>query len=110
MYSMPPWELIIAVVAAVLGSSGLWAFVTTVKDRKSGNTRILLGLAHDRIMYLGGHYIKRGYITQDEYENLHNYIFAPYAARGGNGAAARIMKEVDKLPIYDRHLPPKGDN
>ena len=29
---------------------------------------MLIGLAHDRIIYLGMTYIERGYITQDEYE------------------------------------------
>lgn len=29
---------------------------------------MLIGLAHDRIVYLGMSYIDRGWITQDEYE------------------------------------------
>lgn len=54
----------------------------------------------DRIMYLGMSYIERGYITQDEYENLKVYLFEPYEKLGGNGSAKRIMQEVDKLPIH----------
>lgn len=50
---------------------------------------MLIGLAHDRIVYLGMLYIERGCITQEEYEKL-----------GGNGSAKRIMQEVDKLPIH----------
>lgn len=42
----------------------------------------------------------RGYITQDEYENLRVYLYEPYAKLGGNGSAKRIMQEVDRLPIH----------
>ena len=43
--------------------------------------------------------IERGWITQDEYENLNDYLYKPYAKMGANGSAKRIMQEVDKLPI-----------
>lgn len=39
---------------------------------------MLKGLGHDRICYLGECYIQRGYITKDEYENLHDYLYLPY--------------------------------
>ena len=60
---------------------------------------MLVGLAHDRILFLGMHYVDRGFITQDEYENLHDYLYVPYEKLGGNGSAKRVMQEVDKLPI-----------
>lgn len=60
---------------------------------------MLLGLGHDRIVYLGGVYVGRGYITQDEYENLHEYLFKPYERLGGNGTASRVMREVENLPL-----------
>ena len=60
---------------------------------------MLIGLAHDRIMSLGMFYIERGWITADEYENLRDYLFRPYSSLGGNGSAARVMAEVDKLEI-----------
>lgn len=61
---------------------------------------MLIGLAHDRIVYLGMSYIERGYITQDEYENLYEYLYKPYKAMGGNGSAKRVMDEVNALPIH----------
>jgi hypothetical protein len=61
----------------------------------------LVGMGHDRILYLGSRYIERGYITKDEYENLNDYLFKPYKALGGNGTAEKIMREVDKLPLHD---------
>ena len=63
-------------------------------------TQMLIGLAHDRIIYLGMVYIERGYITQDEYENLYEYLYKPYEKLGGNGSAKRIMTEVDQLAIH----------
>lgn len=91
--------VILTVFSSVLASSGLWAFVIKKADKKDVKTQMLIGLGHDRIMDLGMKYIERGWITQDEYENLHNYLYQPYEKIGGNGAAKRIMKEVDKLPI-----------
>ena len=60
---------------------------------------MLLGLGHDKIMYLGMKYVERGYITRSEYENLVEYLYKPYKKMGGNGVAERLMREVDKLEI-----------
>lgn len=92
-------ERILTIFAAVLASSGFWAWLQKRSERKDVRTRMLVGLGHDRIMYLGMKYIERGYITRDEYENLYEYLYKPYAEIGGNGSAKRIMGEVDKLPI-----------
>ena len=62
---------------------------------------MLIGLGHNRIVYLGMMYIERGYITKDEYENLNDYLYKPYAKMGSNGSAKRIMNEIDKLPIHN---------
>lgn len=94
---------IMTIMVAVLASTGLWQFIIKVYDTKkkklSNSEKITLGVAHDRIMYLGNLYIKRGYISPDEYENLHDFLYVPYRAMGGNGAVKRIMDEVEKLPI-----------
>lgn len=60
---------------------------------------MLIGLGHDRIINLGMSYIERGWITQDEYENLYVYLYKPYQEMGGNGSAKRVMEEVARLPI-----------
>lgn len=90
---------IVSIVVAVLASSGLWTFLQKISDKKDAKTKLLLGLAHDRIMFLGMSYIERGHITQSEYENLHDYLYAPYKEMGGNGSATRIMQAVDRLEI-----------
>lgn len=97
---MDPWlQVTITVFSSVLASSGLWTLLQKLSERKDVKTEMLVGLAHDRIMYLGMSYIDRGYITNDEYENLRTYLYDPYERLGGNGSAKRIMQEVDRLPI-----------
>ena len=96
-------EVVIAIVASVLASGGLWGFlqfyVSKKMEAKDVRTQMLIGLGHDRIIWLGMKYIERGYITHDEYENLVDYLFKPYEAIGGNGSAKRIVDEVKKLPV-----------
>lgn len=92
-------ETIIVLITAMLASSGMWAFLSKKLDKRDVQTEMLIGLAHDRIMFLGMSYIERGYITQDEYENLDKYLYKPYEKLGGNGSAKHVMAEVNKLPI-----------
>jgi len=66
---MEPWiQMIITIICSVIASSGFWAYITKYTDRKDIKTEMLIGLGHDRIVYLGMTYIERGYITQDEYD------------------------------------------
>lgn len=98
---MEPWvkEVLLPIVLAVLASNGLWALIGKRRDKNDAERRMLVGLAHDRIVHLGMVYVTRGYITQDEYENLNDYLYVPYEKMGGNGSAKRVMEEVRKLPI-----------
>lgn len=93
-------ETLVTVLCAVLASSGFWALMQKLTDKKDARTQMLVGLAHDRILYLGMSYVQRGYITKDEYENLCDYLYKPYLKMGGNGSAKRVMGEVDKLPLH----------
>lgn len=97
---MPEWlAIILTGIGGIAAGSGFWAFLSRIVDKKSMSSKMLLGLGHDKILYLCNYYIDRGYITSDEYENLHDYLFVPYKALGGNGTAERLMKEVSNLPI-----------
>lgn len=99
---MDEWiKLVITGVLAICASTGFWTFLQHRRDRKDARNKLLIGLAHDRIMYLGSCYIQRGYISKDEYENLRVYLYDPYSEAGGNGSAAKIMLEVDKLPFLE---------
>lgn len=103
-------EILIAVIGALAGLSAsivsLATFLVARADKKgkkrTAESNMLMGLGHDRIVFLGQQYIKRGYITKDEYENLHDYLYKPYSELGGNGTAAKVMKEVEGLALREK--------
>ena len=105
----PIIQTLVTILCSIIASSGLWAYISKKADKKDVRTQMLIGLAHDRILSLGMQYLERGdWITRDEYENLHDYLYVPYEKMGGNGSAHRVMLEVDnKLKIVNR--PPTGD-
>lgn len=95
----PTTQVIVTIVCALIASGGFWTLIQKRIDRNSVHTQMLIGLGHDRIMFLGMTYIERGWITRDEYENLCQYLYEPYAKLGGNGSAKRVMDAVAQLPI-----------
>lgn len=95
------WIAIITGFVTLLASSGFWTFILKRSDNKNARTKLLIGLAHDRIMHLGYSYISRGYITKEEYDDLRIYLYEPYQEAGGNGSAEKMMNEVHNLPFYN---------
>ena len=113
----PFWDTILStVIGAIFGGSGvtLLTFLIARHDKKNDKHSkeyeelsdkistlgdAIRGQGHDRIIYLGGKYLERGGLTQEEYENLNDYIYQPYVNLGGNGTARRVMDEVNNLPI-----------
>lgn len=96
-------ETVVTLVCAIFASTGFWAFITHVMSKHSSKlsneSKLLRGMAHDRICFLGEKYIHQGWITRDDYENLYEYLYIPYRDLGGNGTAARVIQEVQKLPL-----------
>lgn len=103
-------ETVLGIFAIVFGSQGLWALLLYVVQRKGNKkdkkdevlddqSQMLLGLGHDRIVFLGTRYLEEGSITEDEFENLNKYLYEPYKTLGGNGTCEKIMEDVKKLPI-----------
>lgn len=102
---MLPWvEIIITALVSVFASSGFWAYWSKKNVDKSCQTKLLRGLAHDRIIQSGRHYLERQWISDDEYENLYDYLYIPYKELGGNGSAQRVIELLKDLP---RKPPPK---
>ena len=89
----------LTVLGSVAASSGFWTYMMRKDNLKGAHTQLLLGLAHDRIIFLGMSYVDRGWITKDEYEDFIKYLYAPYEQFGGNGLAEKVMVEVKKLPM-----------
>ena len=92
-------EMVITVVCSVIASSGFWTFISKRRDSNNAEAKMLLGLGHVKIIETCEKYIERGYIRQDEYDSLYNYLYLPYKELGGNGTAERMVNEVKKLPI-----------
>lgn len=92
-------EILITIVGAFVASSGFWAWIQSRSNKKSANTQMILGLGHDRIIYLCEKYIERGWVSSDEFENLDTYLYSPYIKMGGNGTAKRLMAIVGNLPV-----------
>lgn len=111
---MPEWLIaLITAMVSILASSGFWAFINAKMSKNNAQTKLLVGLGHDRIVSLGMRYLNRGdWITQDEYENLVDYLWVPYEACGGDGSAKRVIDAVKCLRLVKN--PPidykKGEN
>lgn len=118
--------LISTIIGAIFGGSGVTflTFLIQRHDKKTDKRQeeyqelsdkielisdALRGQGHDRIVYLGGRYIQRGGITQDEYDNLYTYLYKPYAALGGNGTAKKIVDDCTKLQIISSEEAEKRD-
>ena len=97
-------ELIIALAGIVFGATGFWTFLWQAINKRSQKhdsvTKLILGLGHEKILELSFKYIKRGYITEDEYGDLMKYLYEPYIELGGDGTVEKIVEgEIKKLPI-----------
>lgn len=91
----PFWQSIINTLITAFGSSGFLAIVMYKiqrRDKKRDETKandaalnqMVLGLCHDKIIYLTDKYIARGGITVREKATLES-LYVPYRAGGGNG-------------------------
>lgn len=99
--------MFVTIFVTVMASSGFWAWMNNRSAKKRAEIKLLLGLAHDRIIHLGWNYHRRGYITKDEYEDFVNYLYSPYSEFGGNGLAEKTMEMVNTLPMKPN--PPTKD-
>lgn len=90
-------------VSALLGSSGIWAWVKTKADNNDNAAKLLLSVSRNQLVKLGREYIERGYITMDEYEEYESE-YQIYSSLGGNGLARRIFEQVDDLPMMPDNI------
>lgn len=94
------WLPAMVAIASILASSGFWAYVQYKDSSKSAMQRLLMGLAYDKVTGLGMEYLRRGWITRDEFDEYQKYFVEPYTALGGNGVAERIYRDVARLPFH----------
>ena len=83
-------------LAAII--SGIFALLSARQKKNNGieaGVRILL---YDQIKDRGNHFVERGYVTRDEYEDLIKMHEVYHTALDGNGYLDNLMLEVNRLP------------
>ena len=95
-----------AVSALITGGFGLVNRRLDKKEKKSKTeTALMVGMQEllcDKIKERGAQYIKRGGIELEEYQDLQRMNEVYHDQLGGNGFVAKIMQEVNNLPIKDK--------
>lgn len=105
----PDMRLLLTAIITALTSSGFMTLVVYLlqrsdkkrEKREANNTaqsRMLLGLGHDKIIYLTDKYVRRGALTLKEKRNL-KFLCDPYFDLGGNGDADIGYKACQELPV-----------
>ena len=92
------YEALVTIIVAVFASTGFWSWVQSRGRNKSDDSKLLMGLAYSEIIERSESYLARGWISTDEYHELHHYLYEPYERKGGNGTAKRLVDQVAKLP------------
>lgn len=95
-------QVSVTIVGSLIASSGFWAFMQFKSSNRNNTDRLIQGIAYDKIVSMGMDYIRRGWITNDEYEDYRKRLYDPYKALGGNGVTERVMAEVTSLPLRSR--------
>jgi hypothetical protein len=102
-------QIILTAVISALSSSGVMSVILYLiqrRDRekekeelnKSVQTRMLLSLGHDKIVYLTDKFVRRGAITLKEKRNL-EFLAKPYFEAGGNGDGKIGYEACQKLMV-----------
>jgi hypothetical protein len=105
----PEMQIVFTALLSALTSSGVMSLVIYLIQRRdkqrekeeannSAQSRMLLGLGHDRIIYLTDKFVRRGSITLKEKRNL-KFLCDPYFDLGGNGDCKIGYDACDKLPV-----------
>lgn len=103
---------VMTVFAATLGASGFWTLIQALVSQKHQSDDLIKGLGHFRVLDECDKYIKRGWITPEEYDDFYRYLGTPYLHAKANGLARKAMEELDRLPrrtIDDMVTPVKED-
>ena len=97
------------IILAIIGSNALFSFIQFLitrhdlkhraqSDAEKNQSDMILGIAHDKLLYLTDKIIQRGCITLKEKRNLAS-LYEPYRKLGGNGDCKIGYEACEKLPI-----------
>lgn len=101
--------MVFTAVLSAVTSSGVMSFIIYLLQRRdrlrekaeaneSAQSKMLLGLGHDKIIYLTDKFVRRGAITLKEKRNL-EFLYIPYAELGGNGDCKIGYDACQRLPV-----------
>ena len=96
-------ELTNPLITTLLSGPGIWAWAKTRTMHGKSIDRLLLQVAKNQLVSQGREYLKRGYITMDEYEEYESE-YQIYSTLGGNGLGRRIFEQVDDLPMMPNNI------
>lgn len=107
-----------AIITAIVASGGFWAVINALvaawldrrrakreassisPDAFSAHGRALRGLLYAELERLCTMYLKRGWITAPELNDLRQYFYEPYHdGLGGDGTIEGLFKRVCDLPV-----------
>ena len=74
------------------------AYIIKIRDKESRDLSLITASYRFRLVQLCKLYIKKGYMTQDEYDQLTEF-FKLYTSLGGNGQAKEYHDKAVVLPI-----------
>lgn len=93
-----PWDLVVTIIVAMFGSTGLWSLIQYKVEQKSASRQMILGLGYYKLVKACEEYLDRGWIELEEFGDLDKYLYSPYIRMGGNGTAKVLMDKVKALP------------
>lgn len=97
---MTPLQMIATIVAAVLASTGFWAFLQKVVSKPRALDRLLLAIVQERFVNIAQDCIDSGHVTEQQYKILMD-IYKPYKAADGDGLVDKYWSEVNELPLTE---------
>lgn len=101
------------IIIAIIGSNALFSFIQFLitrhdlkhriqSDAEKNQSDMILGIGHDKILYLTDRIMQRGCITMKEKRNL-NPLYEPYKRLGGNGDCKIGYDACNALPIVSEN-------
>lgn len=98
-------ELFFTALIAVLGSSGMWAYLDSRKKEKvadkgrdDAERKLIIALSRITLINQALYYIRKGSISVEEADAL-TALYEPYKELHGNGNAERLYKQAINLPV-----------
>lgn len=81
-------------------TASLQAQINALRKEEKEQIDIILGSYKFRLIYLCKAYLRQGYLTEDQLEQISEF-YKTYHGLGGNGQAQEFYEKVLTLPVHD---------